>query len=98
MQTLATIGRALRRLLAPVDPKLLSTIGTAIAAWLVVEVGLDLTSPTGAAAVAVIAAAIAGAIVPNAGSGLIDRWTPAPEQGIAPAVPEPAEGVPDLDV
>lgn len=78
---------AARARLAKVDSKVLAGTVSAVIAGAIADVGLNVNDPVIVAAISVAASAIVGVIVPNAGSGLPDRWTPATQRG-ASAVDE----------
>ena len=67
---------ALRAQLAKVDPKVLQVPITAAITYVVAHIGLDVDDPTVLLAIGIAASTIIGALVPNAATGLDDRWTP----------------------
>jgi hypothetical protein len=81
-----------RALLRGVDPKLLGTAATSALAWVALKLGLNVDDPNVVAVIALAAGGLVGVIVPNAASGLSDRWdrTQTPEQTSEPSdIPSP---------
>lgn len=70
----AAIVRAVRGVAQRIDPKLLATTATAALTWVVVHVGLSADDPAVVLFVPIAVGAIVGWLVPNAASGLTNRW------------------------